>query len=80
MDKLQALLQALKATGKAGMDLGGAGLRAGKEFAMANPKTASSIGGAVGGGALMKILGGSRPEADAEEQEKRMRLMQMYGE
>jgi hypothetical protein len=62
------------------MDIGKAGMKAGKEFAMTNPKTASGIGGAIGGGALAKILGKETPEMDAEEQEKRMRLMQMYGE
>jgi len=79
MDKLQALLQALKATGKAGLDIGGAGIKAGKEFSIANPKTASAIGGGLAGGALAKILGRGADD-DAEEQEKRMRLMQLYGE
>ena len=87
MGKLDALLDALRMTGKAGMDIGESGfdmarsgVRAGKEFAVRNPKTASAAGGALAGGALARILGNKRPDIESLEQERRMRLMQTYGE
>lgn len=76
MDKLTALMQALKMTGKAGYDIGKAGLNKGMELSKANPRAASAVGGAAGGAALAKILGGSsEPEEDAYEQEEYMRRL-----
>jgi len=80
MDKLSALMQALKMTGKAGYDIGKGGLKKGMELSKANPRAASAVGGAAGGAALAKILGGaSEPEEDAFEQEEALKRMRFGG-
>lgn len=87
MSKLDALLDALRMTGKAGMDIGESGfdmarqgVKAGKEFAIRNPKVASAAGGVLAGGALAKILGRRGVEDDAEEQARKLAMLQMYGQ
>lgn len=80
MDKLSALMQALTMTGKAGLEIGKGGLKAGVEFSKTNPRAAAAVGGVTGGAALAKILGGtSDPEEDAYEQEEYMRRMRHGG-
>lgn len=81
MDKLSALMQALSMTGKAGLDIGKHGLKAGVEFSKANPRTAAGIGGVGGGAALTKILSrdDEQPEVDAESQEEILRRMRYGG-
>jgi hypothetical protein len=73
-------LESLKALGGSGLELGKSGYQAGKTFSKANPKTASAIGGSAGTLLLMKLLGKKGPEDDAEEQMRRLKMSQMYGE
>lgn len=81
MDKVSELMEILKhlqTAGEKGAGIGKSLYGVGKKFAMENPKTSAALGGSAGTLALQKILG-KRPEADADEQEQRMRMLQQYG-
>lgn len=75
----KSLLEALKDLGSAGLTSGKAAYSGAKDLAVANPKTASALGGAGAGALIAAILGSkSAAQKDAEDQAKRLKLSQMY--
>lgn len=75
----KSLLQALKDLGTANIGSAKSAYGSAKRLAMANPKTASALGGAGAGALLTALLAGkSQAEKDAEDQAKRLKLSQMY--
>jgi hypothetical protein len=80
LESLKALGGSGLEFGKSGYQAGKSGYQAGKTFSKANPKTASAIGGSAGTLLLMKLLGKKGPEEDADEQMRKLKMSQMYGE
>lgn len=76
--EILALITKIKGAGKATADAGKHAYGMGKRAAIANPRSASAVGGAGGMLALQHIFK-KRPEQDAEAQEQRLRMSQMYG-
>lgn len=76
--EILALIMKLKGAGQSVGEAAKHGYGMAKSAAMANPKTASALGGAGGMLALQKMFK-SRPADDSDEQQKRMSMQAMYG-
>lgn len=73
-----ALIMKIKGAGKSVGEAAQHGYGMAKRGAIANPKTASAIGGAGGMLALQKMLK-NRSAEDSNEQQKRLSMQSMYG-
>lgn len=76
--EILALITKIKGAGRATAEAGKHVYGMGKRAAIAHPRSASAVGGAGGMLALQQMLK-KRPEMDADAQEQRLRMSQMYG-